>query len=313
MEHNDFYFLTLKHIRVFLAAAKYSNFTRAAEELYLTQASVSRTIGQMEQALEFPLFKRARYGVELTDQGRILAKEWKWALELMENSRRRAKKLDDDSNQKLLIGDFATTRNEIYLLPIIRDFESRHANAHVEILELSPQQTLDMLIGGRLDAAFFSRPYEKLLERNFLNLAVFDVITIPPCFVIARGNPLFTQEHLDAAALAKQTLVAMCEPFVERWTFVEQVYHECGFEIPDVIFVDNPQTMAFELQRRACVALMDEAYVPLDRSDLRYVRLEASIQQSGFVLAAQIKSGTALLHDFVESVRRFSKSQTYVI
>lgn len=62
---------SLRAVKSFVAAAKYLNFTRAAESLCVTQAAISRQIRELEVALEVPLFKRTGRAVELTEAGQI--------------------------------------------------------------------------------------------------------------------------------------------------------------------------------------------------------------------------------------------------
>jgi DNA-binding transcriptional LysR family regulator len=53
----------------FEAAARHESYTRAAQELALTQSAVSRQITTLEEFLGIPLFRRTRHGVALTDRG----------------------------------------------------------------------------------------------------------------------------------------------------------------------------------------------------------------------------------------------------
>ncbi|NRA53456.1 MAG: LysR family transcriptional regulator [Gammaproteobacteria bacterium] len=62
---------SLRAIKSFVAAAKYQNFTRAAEALCVTQAAVSRQIRELEASLDVKLFRRAGRAVELTPAGSI--------------------------------------------------------------------------------------------------------------------------------------------------------------------------------------------------------------------------------------------------
>jgi DNA-binding transcriptional LysR family regulator len=57
---------------VFEAAARCGNFTRAAQELYVSQPAVSRMLARMEDHIGVRLFERVRGGIELTESGRIL-------------------------------------------------------------------------------------------------------------------------------------------------------------------------------------------------------------------------------------------------
>ncbi|MGN6668310.1 MAG: LysR family transcriptional regulator [Trinickia sp.] len=57
---------------VFEAAARCGNFTRAAQELYVSQPAVSRMLSRMEDHLGVRLFERVPGGIELTENGKIL-------------------------------------------------------------------------------------------------------------------------------------------------------------------------------------------------------------------------------------------------
>ena len=60
----------LNAIRAFEAAARHLSFTRAAEELNVTQAAISHQIKGLEDVLGVPLFRRNRRGLEPTEAGR---------------------------------------------------------------------------------------------------------------------------------------------------------------------------------------------------------------------------------------------------
>ncbi len=62
----------LNAMRAFEAAARHLSFTRAADELFVTQAAVSHQIKALEQDLGVPLFKRLNRALALTDEGQAL-------------------------------------------------------------------------------------------------------------------------------------------------------------------------------------------------------------------------------------------------
>ena len=61
--------LTLRQIEVFNAVARHQNYTRAAEELHLSQPAVSMQIRQLEQGIGLPLFEQVGKQMHLTDAG----------------------------------------------------------------------------------------------------------------------------------------------------------------------------------------------------------------------------------------------------
>lgn len=63
---------SFKLLTGFEAAARLGNYSRAADELYLSQSAISHQIGQLEQQIGQPLFRRKGRGVELTLAGHLL-------------------------------------------------------------------------------------------------------------------------------------------------------------------------------------------------------------------------------------------------
>ena len=65
---------TLRQLEVFEAIARLGSFTRAAEELFLTQPTVSMQIKKLTEAVGLPLFEQVGKKIYLTDAGRELHK-----------------------------------------------------------------------------------------------------------------------------------------------------------------------------------------------------------------------------------------------
>ena len=74
----------LQTLVCFDAAARHESYTRAAQELALTQSAVSRQIGTLEAFLGVALFRRTRHGVALTASGAAYARQITKRLEAME-------------------------------------------------------------------------------------------------------------------------------------------------------------------------------------------------------------------------------------
>src|SRR6185503_3201883 len=64
--------VTLRQLKVFESVARNLSFSRAAQELYLTQPAVSMQIKQLEDSIGLPLFEQLGKKVYLTDAGREL-------------------------------------------------------------------------------------------------------------------------------------------------------------------------------------------------------------------------------------------------
>src|SRR4051812_9976559 len=71
-------------LQCFEAAARHQSFTRAAQELALTQAAVSRQVAALEGLVGVPLFRRTRHGMTLTPAGADYARQVGQRLDALE-------------------------------------------------------------------------------------------------------------------------------------------------------------------------------------------------------------------------------------
>jgi len=71
----------LNAVRAFEASARHGSFTRAADELAVTQAAVSQQVRRLEDWLQVKLFRRTEAGLELTELGRLYLKPLTLALD----------------------------------------------------------------------------------------------------------------------------------------------------------------------------------------------------------------------------------------
>ena len=81
--------LSLDLLRGFCAAARHLSFTRAAQELFVTQSAISREVGTLEEQLGTPLFRRVNRGLQLTQAGHELYRAVDDALRLVDTATER--------------------------------------------------------------------------------------------------------------------------------------------------------------------------------------------------------------------------------
>ncbi len=115
--------LPLNALRAFEVSARQLSFTRAAEELNVTQTAVSQQVRNLEQRLGVQLFRRLPRGLALTDEGEALLPA------LAESFQRMAQLLErfegGRAREVLTLGVVATFAVG-WLLPRLRDFQQAH-------------------------------------------------------------------------------------------------------------------------------------------------------------------------------------------
>jgi LysR family transcriptional regulator, transcriptional activator of the cysJI operon len=141
------------HLRTFLAVRKHLNYTRAAEELYLSQPAVSRQIRQLEQKLKTPLFEQIGKSLHLTDAGRTLALEAEKILGAMERAGEVVRAHLSAERGSLRIG--ASTTPGLYMLPDgMGRFQERFPAVEFHYVVENSSRIEQMIIRNELDLGF---------------------------------------------------------------------------------------------------------------------------------------------------------------
>jgi len=120
----------LNAIRAFEAAARHLSFTRAAEELFVTQAAVSHQVKALEDHLGIPLFKRLNRSLLLTAEGQHYYPEVRDALDQIAHATHHVQKADQSGILTVsVIPSFAS----LWLVPRIHHFTQQYPDIDVRI------------------------------------------------------------------------------------------------------------------------------------------------------------------------------------
>ncbi|MHC2144472.1 LysR substrate-binding domain-containing protein [Pseudomonas sp. 210_17 TE3656] len=173
----------LQALRAFEVAARYGSFTRAAQELALTQGAISHHIKTLEGLFDCALFERRGPKLSLTEPGRLLAQELKVGFKIIENACGLLKQ--DRNGIRLKAPSTLTVR---WLLKVLEQFRQQASHSRVQLSSV----WMDI---DHVD--FYSEPFEAailLADGRFAaeldSLKLFDEWLVPVC----------SPEHPAAAA-----------------------------------------------------------------------------------------------------------------
>ncbi|MCO7635093.1 LysR family transcriptional regulator [Pseudomonas guariconensis] len=114
----------------FEAAARHESFTKAAQELALTQGAVCRQIGGLESFLNVELFRRSRRGVKLTEAGLSYSRQVAAQLDAVERDTLSVMRQQGANVIELAV---VPTFGTQWLLPRLKDFQQRHPEVTVNL------------------------------------------------------------------------------------------------------------------------------------------------------------------------------------
>jgi DNA-binding transcriptional LysR family regulator len=182
---NSFDAIQLGSIELFCKAAESGSFSKAAEALGLTPASVSRSIKRLEERLGVRLFSRTTRNVRLTGEGELYWQECRQALEQIAAAERTI-----TGSQKVPSGLLRISAGTLYanyrLLPLLRHFTTAYPQIELE-LSLS-NRVVDIVDEGYDLAIRIGIPEDSRLIAHKLEDATVGVFATPD-YIARRGSP----------------------------------------------------------------------------------------------------------------------------
>jgi LysR family glycine cleavage system transcriptional activator len=120
----------LNAVRAFEASARTGNFTRAAQELFVTQGAVSRHVATLEDWLKVRLFERTGRGIALTPQGQVFYAAVRGGLEQIEQGTQQVQRSPDEKRLRIKLPPTFAIR---WLMPRLARFHAKHPDIDVQI------------------------------------------------------------------------------------------------------------------------------------------------------------------------------------
>lgn len=155
--------------KFFYFAAKNSNFSKAAQELFVSQSSVSQAIKKLEKQLDTNLFFKSGRNVELTKEGKTLFSYVSKAYNALESGEKEIDQINNLDGGSITIG-VSDTICKYYLLPYIKEFHTLYPNIKIIIKNRPSPVSLDGVKKGELDLGIINTSNQDL---DTLDVSIF--------------------------------------------------------------------------------------------------------------------------------------------
>jgi LysR family hydrogen peroxide-inducible transcriptional activator len=194
--------MEIDQLRYFLKVAEWQNFTRAGEELSITQPALSRAVAKLEREIGQPIFERQTHKVTLTDAGKLLLARAEQIVALVDDTL--SEITDDGEKGNVRVGAIPTIAP--YFLPaVLRDFRDQHPRANVQVHEETTDKLLQRCNHGDIDVAVLAAP----IERHHLEVeSLFEEELL---LVMSTDNHLSDKKRIGVADLQGQSFVLLDE------------------------------------------------------------------------------------------------------
>lgn len=268
--------MELRVLRYFLTVAKEQSFTKAAEQLHITQPTLSRQLAALEEELGTELFHRSGRSITLTDEGLLLKRR---ALEILDLENRTVEEIKGTEEViegvvTVGCGEFAAVET---LAKICQEFKKKYPGVQIALHTGTADTILEMMNKGLVDVGLFLEP---------VSTENLEYIRIPESDQWVVGmrpeDPLARKEMITKKDLAGLPLI-----LPERLGIQSELANWFGkdFEKLNISFISNLGTNA------GVMAIYGLGYPVSIQGAARYWRSDLLVQRK---LYPEIKSSTVI-------------------
>ncbi len=200
--------MTSLQVTYFLKAAECMSFSRAAEELYVSQPSVSRQIRQLEEELGYQLFDRTlKHQISLTAAGMVFRDSFRRFAQGYQQARAAAAKVSQDVTLRLRVGIGQDWDVTDALMKFQEQVQLRYPRSEVYFENNSSLQLRRKLEADQLDVVYCIRT----TVENFDQMEILDIVQGETRAYVRRGLLRQEDEPLQLSDFNGHTLLMLPE------------------------------------------------------------------------------------------------------
>jgi len=249
--------LEFRLLKYIVAVAETSNFTRAAERLFLAQPSLSKQIRDLEEEIKFPIFDRSRDGVRITPAGEMVLAWAKETLRAREELVEMARAVHLGEVPPLRLG-FSSFVNPTLIQLFHSKYESMFPRCLIHLAGGDPLIILERINQRALDCAILPMPMDSMV------FYVQQISQSPLVVCLRCDDPLTSKTKLDIEDINDKIKVfrdAGVHPAAHARLI--EMLEEAGINLHSEYSASTPADMQWMVKAGYGFALIDQA-TPLD-------------------------------------------------
>ncbi|MCU6760902.1 HTH-type transcriptional regulator gltC [uncultured Roseburia sp.] len=289
--------MTIVQIKYFITVVKCASYTKAAEQLFISQPALSRHIKNMEEELNIQLFLRTNNGIRLTPAGSSL---YVGMLDLYENyieMVNKAEKIQKGLDGTLKIGILDQTNVSDFMPMIYQYFQENYPNVDLWFQEGSFNYLVSELYSGRLDL-IYTLKFE--IERKEGIMYQY-VSHSKDHIVMSRFHPLAKKDQVTLDDVKDETFVLISEEDnPESAPLILALCKEHGF-VPQVHYAKSLAEQILWIAVGMGVSILDSrTYLKLN-PDVKFFEIDSNWDPS-LVIAWNQNNYNPLLSVFIKKM-----------
>lgn len=193
VRNGEYMMINYQALRYFEVVARYEHFTKAANELYISQSTLSKAIDGLEHDIGVKLFEKQGRNMKLTLFGKILRDYVQKGSKEIENGIRVVQGMSNEQSGTVRIATIYSAGS--FLLPqYIKGFSDKNPNIKFRYYQKPTYMILDDILNGELDLGFCSN-YDETEEYGCLCKEL--IRTEELCLIVPKDHSLAQRTEVD--------------------------------------------------------------------------------------------------------------------
>ncbi|UBF26366.1 LysR family transcriptional regulator [Kovacikia minuta CCNUW1] len=285
---------TLHQLKVFEAVARHSSFTRAAEELFLTQPTVSMQVKQLSKAVGLPLFEQVGKRLYLTEAGKELYTTCRELFDRLSQFEIAVANLKGLKQGSLRLAVVTTAK---YVIPrLLGPFCQRYPGIDVSLTVDNHERVIEGLIDNRNDLYILSQPPEDL------DVSIHPFLENPLVVLARRQHGLADQKNISLKRLAEEPFI-MREPGSGTRNAVQKLFDEYGLELKVKLDLGSNEAIKQAIAGGLGISVLSLHTLALEGTNSPFTILDVEnfpIQRSWYVVYPSGKQLSIIAQTFFE-------------
>lgn len=250
--------MTIVQMQYFQAVCRYENFTRAAEELHISQPAMSAAMKDLEKECGVPLFVRDKNSLRVTEEGKILLEEANLVLGQYQQLNHIVRDLAL-TRKYMRVGLSTLSGNQVYP-EILLEYRKRCPDIQVLSVEESTSRQFEMLDAGLLDVIITIRRFDSEEEQKKFDgmYGHWPMKRTRMCFCVGKDNPLAGETFVTAEQIVSQPLVMLKENFSQT-ARIKKMFRNNGLEYNVLHYTNQMYTVERFVEKNVAAGFLPES------------------------------------------------------
>ena len=257
--------ITIRQLQVFESVARHLSYTRAAEELHLTQPAVSMQIRQLEQAVGLALFEQIGKKIYQTRAGELMLGHALTIQEHLELAKREMDELKGVDSGRLSIGVVSTVN--YFAARLLAAFSRKHPNVEIRLDVTNRETLLRKLELNEPDLVLMGQP------PNNLDVNASDFMDNPLLLVAAPDHSMAKMKNISLDSLIDETFVVR-EPGSGTRLAMERFFLDRDFKPKSTVEMAGNEVIKQAIEVGLGLSVLSAHTIELELSAGRLITLD---------------------------------------